>query len=1207
MKNLKKVLALVLAFACAFTMFAGAAFTDEADIQAKDAVNMLTALGVIEGYEDGSFNPDGVVTRAEMAKMIFVVRNNTIDDSAYANNTSKLTDITNHWAKGYIKFCESQGIIAGYGNNTFRPDDTVTGVEAAKMLLVLAGYDADKAGLTGTAWATNTLRYAGSAGILDDVGSGLESGLPRQYAAQMIYNTLDTNRVKWSTDSDSFDDNLGNGYKETVGYAYMGLTKSVGILTTVSKDSLTLTGIDEAESDKVYSGSNPYATNFTKVKEDYSSLLGQKVKVMFKDGKTNNVLGVYAVSDNEAYTVNASEVESDGDKVKFGGKSYSIENAYGNDYIDVYYTDIEGKETAVTGEDGASSGGTSKSFTSQAGVKYTAANSKYGFEAEELFDDWDTSSAVMQFVDSDGNGRFDSVIITDYAAAEVTSVTSSKVVAGKSYEFDEENIDDDLKADDWAIISYDRYNDCTRVAKADVITGKLDGLKKDSTSENYNKGTGVQYNEYQIGDEWYNQATDKDNRDDISTVKAGDEVEAVVVNGIVWKIERSSGNGSLADVTDVAMVVNKDAGIGGNQVKLQFFNDTTKVVDVDDDSTIKYASLKVGALYEYSISGGEYSFEGLSTEDDYYGDYTYVGTAPYTAEDDALNGKKIDDKAKVILFEYNGKDTGNDSKVITGKQLKALESSAVTYERDAAYFTADVNGLTRVAAIAVKVNKLPETTTSNDFYGYILSDAKESGTNEVSYTVLLEGADEAVTVYEKNAKTSERKKNTLIGYKSLDGEDADKRYIDDVHLYTMGETNFGLGAITDVNGKQTTVQIAGWDGSAVKNYERDVTADTVVFYIDTDAKTGSSTGSIRKATKWYDDADGAKIVNGGDEYIANALYLIKDSDDLEVLVVEAGDNQFRGKYVDDYNADNKVNDTVAIRASYAGITDVKDSGNNSVLGKSVPKDASLTVTVEGVSGLKTKVSVTGGTISGSDTVSGTTGTVTVKVDGSASVLGLSTSMVDGKIAKVPAAADDTDISGWTVTTGVGTKKLADGAIVNIGETVTVKVTPNSAVAAGKTYTVDLMNDTTKLGTATFTYGDTTAKEISFQMPETDATGITLTLSADVKTETVADVAIAGVEYLGADGYTTDTKANVRSVKITFSKAVDETEATKAANYICTGGRPNVENPTLNEDGTVVTFSVDNLINVTAITVQNVVATDGGTLTNGTVDMSSLTQ
>ena len=72
MKNLKKVLALVLAFACAFTMFAGAAFTDQADIKATDAVNMLSSLGVITGYTDGSHQPNKVVTRAEMAKMILL-------------------------------------------------------------------------------------------------------------------------------------------------------------------------------------------------------------------------------------------------------------------------------------------------------------------------------------------------------------------------------------------------------------------------------------------------------------------------------------------------------------------------------------------------------------------------------------------------------------------------------------------------------------------------------------------------------------------------------------------------------------------------------------------------------------------------------------------------------------------------------------------------------------------------------------------------------------------------------------------------------------------------------------------------------------------------------------------------------------------------------------------------------------------------------
>ena len=114
-------------------MFAGAAFTDSADIKATDAVNMLSSLGVITGYTDGSYQPNKVVTRAEMAKMIFVVRNNKIDDSAYQSNYSKLTDISNHWAKGYIKFCESQGIIAGKGNNKFDPDAKITREQLAAI------------------------------------------------------------------------------------------------------------------------------------------------------------------------------------------------------------------------------------------------------------------------------------------------------------------------------------------------------------------------------------------------------------------------------------------------------------------------------------------------------------------------------------------------------------------------------------------------------------------------------------------------------------------------------------------------------------------------------------------------------------------------------------------------------------------------------------------------------------------------------------------------------------------------------------------------------------------------------------------------------------------------------------------------------------------------------------------------------------------
>lgn len=74
---------------------------------------------------------------------------------------------------------------------------------------------------------------------------------------------------------------------------------------------------------------------FTKVSEDYTSLLGQKVKVMFKDGKTNNVLGVYAIADNTVYTTLMNGVEKDGDKIKFDGKSYSIDKKVALTFVGV--------------------------------------------------------------------------------------------------------------------------------------------------------------------------------------------------------------------------------------------------------------------------------------------------------------------------------------------------------------------------------------------------------------------------------------------------------------------------------------------------------------------------------------------------------------------------------------------------------------------------------------------------------------------------------------------------------------------------------------------------------------------------------------------------------------------------------------------------------------------------------------------------------
>ena len=868
----------MLAFACAFTMFAGAAFTDEADIQAKDAVNMLTALGVIEGYEDGSFNPDGVVTRAEMAKMIFVVRNNTIDDSAYANNTSKLTDITNHWAKGYIKFCESQGIIAGYGDNTFRPDATVTGVEAAKMLLVLAGYDADKADLVGHDWSTNTLRYAGSAGILDDVNAGLESGLPRQYAAQMIYNTLDTNRVKWSEDSKSFDDVLNGGIKETVGKAYMKLYSSVGTLISVDTDTLTLTGIDAAESDPISSSTNNgtvsyrYGEEFTKVGTDYSSLLGQKVKVMFKDGKTNSVMGVYPLSDNEVYTVVANGTEKDGDKVKFGGKSYSVELTNGGikTYIDGALSDP----------------------TTLAQLDANALNPN-----------------MYTFVDADGNNKLDTLIVKTYNVAKVTYAASDKIIAGgKTYKFADENIDENIAKDDWVVITENLYNDNKDIVKADMATDKLSGLRDNNTNKSiYFDGgkiqTGKSYDEYKIGDDWYKGGEDlvqgSLSENDLNSVKAGENVEYVAVNGVMFYVKKASGTGT-GRVADVAMVLAKDTTGVEDRAKIAFFDGTTDTVDVDTVYTDNngtegtLSNLTPGVVYEYSVSGDKYDFEplksGIQDEkyEEYYGDLTYrtesngdelttddFGSAGLSAQGDlaTFDGMKIDDDAQVLLY------SSNDSKKITGKQFKAMDySKVVTSGTPTVYaFSGDMNGLDRIGALAVEVDDFTGLVKTWSNYGYIVTKPTRIDSKTITYTVWTTNGN--VEVQEEKSNINARAKGTVIGFDTLNEKDG-VNVIDDVEALGASTSNtvtddITFTAITDANSKSVQFAVKPVGGSST---ELDVAG--TILYIDSNADNdldiGVEDGEIKDAQK----------IDG--KYLANAL-VIGNGDDIELLIVDQGE------------------------------------------------------------------------------------------------------------------------------------------------------------------------------------------------------------------------------------------------------------------------------------------------------------------------------
>ena len=192
MRNLKKILALALALvmAMSLTTFVSASdFTDYDEINYKKAVDVMSAIGVIDGMDEDTFDPTGVLTREQAAKLIATMLLGSGADNL-ATTKSSFTDVAaTRWSSPYIEYCVEQGIIAGNGDGTFNPTGKLTGHAFAKVLLCALGYDAVKENYVGSSWAVNVASAAVQAGIdVDDVAMSAE--VTREVAAQMAFNTL---------------------------------------------------------------------------------------------------------------------------------------------------------------------------------------------------------------------------------------------------------------------------------------------------------------------------------------------------------------------------------------------------------------------------------------------------------------------------------------------------------------------------------------------------------------------------------------------------------------------------------------------------------------------------------------------------------------------------------------------------------------------------------------------------------------------------------------------------------------------------------------------------------------------------------------------------------------------------------------------------------------------------------------------------------
>ena len=875
MKNLKKILALVLAFACAFTMFAGAAFTDQADIKVEnEVVDTLIELGVINGYTDGSFKPNDTVTRAEMAKMIYVLRTGNSDASAYNNDKTSFTDVNGHWAAGFIKYCQSVGIIAGQSATKFAPDQTVTAQEAAKMLLVTLGYDANKAGLVGINWASKTNALADENGLLDDVNTSFTGPCPRQYAAQLIYNAIDTPTVVWRDDAYTNVTLLGDDNK-TVGEKFMNLKKTTAVLEDVSKTSgketfeLTLdkTTVDLNKTTDSDNNGAKALYSFTDVKKDYSDLKYQMVTVLYKNNDKSKVYGVYATKDNTQQTGILKNLKMDGNKAKLDDTKYDLA-----DKNTVY---VNGKSWTENKKDSNNIKSFIDTYGNDSDTKYTNAAYMQPTEVKLLATDGSTDYSILN--------------VKTFAVAEVTAVGSDYInvsfkkgdntIATKSkLESDDWDWYDGVKKNDYVVLTAAGNYGTNHglVEKATVVTGKVNGTKSDD---------GVA-----IDGEWYTMAGKKGNM--VTRPNTGANVEMVVVNGYVYYTDTTAGS-----IDDIALLVEAAPKGGVNskwEARMIFADGTDKVVEIEkkwddkDDGaaiaefhegiasnpnaneTITYSKTpsetKVAPmLVSYEVSKDVYTLTRLgfkntddknATKIDTNGYDEYVtATGKDLETDGSIKGGTFAPSAVSRLYyestgvvfvkskadKANNASTGEnaDYKVVTGK-------TASGYDRNILSATAVANksGNGYYAQAAFIDLGTDSTGGSSDNYAVVLKNVKKlTGTaNGTVYEITAWNGTEQITVTTDDSKAADMSKGDIFSYSATGDTLADIEYSENK------QADYYVTAYDDASGDISLYSYdkdTKWTAAGGKDADKDAytvvdSKNTVILFVDSDAGKGET-------------------------------------------------------------------------------------------------------------------------------------------------------------------------------------------------------------------------------------------------------------------------------------------------------------------------------------------------------------------------------
>jgi S-layer family protein len=751
---MKKVLSLVLVMAMVLSSmsfaFGASTFEDIADIDYAEAIETLTALGVVTGYEDGTYRPEKTVTRAEMAKLMVQLLGY---GDLVAGSKSNFSDTQGHWADSYIGLAAGRGIVVGTGGGKFDPESPVSYDAVLTMLVRGLGYTDSSNELKNMPWPTNFKVKAAELNITKNVAVNA-TGADRGGVAQAMFNALDQQLVKVNSDGDI-----------------------VREYTSVGKDQEPVNLISRVATPKYdfkveFQHIDPEDKNYAGNKVDLSGYLFQTVEAYFN--KNDNKEVVY-VGDVDSLTYKDT-FESD----TFGDTSKKLEQLEVGDYtFDVKSASVSYNNAEMSLSD------LKDGDLDDANITVVLADTESRIK--------DNAGATGIIVEK----ASDFVQIEEEYKADATSIDEIYLPV-KSKKVDSENLIvkgdatklSDIKKDD-IVVAYVPYDNedptveapdkLTLVVSRKTVEGKVTGTASEAyyiDKTKYKINNALSIDVLDIGDEgtFY-----LDNNDKIIAFKGeseGDKTYAYVEEMISGRYEvNGTGDNAKATVTRAPKVKLHTASNETITYSVDFDLKQGKYKDalgVEKDGWV-IDDAKLALIFEVDQTLGA-------------GDKV-ISIAKDKNNVELITGKlvsySIDSKSKEITAI---EEAGRPIKMKTDSKSFVLASNAVIFDEDGDVISESKLG-TEVEGSAVykngKIVALYAENTADEetyYYAYINSvylDTDNDGDKVQRVNAYIQGS--------KNEKLFTAEKNILDGFNNDNDTSEDKK-----SLYILGLTDDGV-------------------------------------------------------------------------------------------------------------------------------------------------------------------------------------------------------------------------------------------------------------------------------------------------------------------------------------------------------------------------------------------------------------------------------